>query len=132
MIEQMHNSIHRYIPLYRDSKKPRVPKQLRLLSKLKLKAYRISKVNPSFLTLFKVLDKLYDLQVKSHIYFMEQKVLSCNNKKLFFSYVNRKLRNSKNCLAPLINTSSEIVTDPKEKANLLNRHFSSIFIADNN
>ena len=56
----------------------------------------------------------------------------CENANLgsFYKYINRKL-NGSNGIAPLKNTSGEVVSDNFSKAELLNDYFSNVFVHDN-
>ena len=125
----IHKSIHNFIPFYRDGKKSRTPKHLRNLSDIKGKVYKRQRTDSSYKTLYKSLDRLYSIAVKNHMKAVEQKVLSSNNKKSFFGFINRKLH-KRSYIPPLKKSTSETIVDSKEKANLLNQHFSSVFLTD--
>ena len=127
----LHNSINKFIPLTRKGKKKRMPKQIKNLLKLKRTIYKQSKSNPSYKTLYKNIDKQYRTAVKNHTSLLEQKVMNSNNKKAFFGYVNRKLH-QRNNLPPLVNSNSDVLTGAKNKADLLNHQFVSVFSTDDN
>ena len=127
--DYIHESIQKFIPFYREGKKPSVPKHLRHLAEIKNKVYKRIKTDSSYKILYKSLDSLYKLAVKNHMKYIEHKVLATRNKKSFYGFINRKLQ-QRSYLPPLINSSSETITEPKDKANLLNNQFSSVFVTD--
>ena len=60
----------------------------------------------------------------------EEKILNANNLGAFYKFVNRKLKTN-NGIAPLTDTSGNIITSDIDKANLLNKYFQSVFTLDN-
>ena len=130
-LHHVHKSIEDFVPFYKKGKKPRIPRHIRNLYDIKLKVYRYQKTDPSYKSLYINLDKLYTRAVKNHNKFIEQKILACNNKKSFYGFINRKLH-KRSHIPPLINSSSAVITEPKDKADLLNTQFSSVFQIDNN
>ena len=84
-------------------------------------------MDSSYKILYKSLDSLHKLAVKNHMKYIEHKVLATRNKSLFYGFINRKLH-QRSYLPPLINSSSEIITKPEDKANLLNNQFSSVLL----
>ena len=58
----------------------------------------------------------------------EQKILDSGNIKHFYNFVNSKLT-SKNSIPPL-KSNNKLYSDPREKANLLQDHFASVFTID--
>ena len=129
-ISVIHKNITENVPLYRNNKKPRFPKNISRILKLKKLIYKTSKVHNSLKILYKEIDKFYKQQVAHFCNKNEQKILRTTNKKSFFKYINHKL-NAKTHLPPLLNSSQDIITDPTEKANLLNDFFCSVYTNDN-
>ena len=63
---------------------------------------------------------------------MTNLISSSNNKKSLWHYLKTRKQDS-NGIGTLINPhNGHIITDPNEKANVLNNHFKSIFTIDNN
>ena len=87
------------------------------------------KQDPSLKDKYKQISKQYKESVAEYIAKKEKKIQNTGNKKLFYSHINRKIRN-RSILPPLHNSSNEIIIDPVQKANLLNNHFTSIFTVD--
>ena len=104
---------------------------MRELSELKRQVYKISKTNLQFKPLFKSLDRLYSLYMRNNTKSIENKILSSKNKKCVYGYINRKLH-QRNFLPLLISSSSEVMTKPQDKANVLNQHFASVFFPKDN
>jgi hypothetical protein len=126
----IYKSIDKFIPFYNSSPKLSLPTNITLLRKTKTLLYPVIKANDSAKTVYKELDKLYRRAVSNHIYKKEQRILCSNNKKMFYGYINQKLRSNRS-LPPLLDHQNEIVMDPRQKAELLNTQFSKVFINDN-
>ena len=80
---------------------------------------------------YKSLCKKYKTTVANFHNDKENNVMHSNNKKLFYSYIKKKLRTPLD-LPPLLNNNGELLFDPVDKANLLNSTFAKVFSKDNN
>ena len=56
-------------------------------------------------------------------------LISSNNLGSFYKYVNKKL-SSRSGIGCLKRDGGSMTTDPREKAELLNKYFASVFITD--
>ena len=126
----IYKTIDAFIPLYKSNSKISLPPSIRLLRRTKLLLYNLSKSDSSAKKVYNELDKAYRHAVSSHIYRKEQQVLSSNNKKMFYGYINRKLKSNRS-LPPLLDDNNVIVMESEQKAELLNTKFSKVFISDN-
>ena len=82
---------------------------------------------------YKSLQKEVNHKLKyQHKSYVTNLISSSNNKKSLWHYLKTRKQDS-NGIGTLINPhKSHIITDPKEKANVLNNHFKSIFAIDDN
>ena len=60
----------------------------------------------------------------------EQRVITSNNTGDFYRFINRKL-SCKSGIGALRNSTGQLITDDKERANMLNTYFSSVCSQDN-
>ena len=126
----IHTSIENFVPLYK-SHKSSLPNHIKVLINIKKQLYKITRTDINVKTLYKDFDKMYKATISKYFINQERKITMSASKKSFFSYINRKLK-SRSHLSPLINKNNEIITDPVDKAELLNQHFESVFVKDNN
>ena len=87
------------------------------------------KSNPLLKEKYKNLEKEYKKAVLKHTKSVENKIVKSGNKKVFYGYVNKRLHTKTN-LPPLIDNNGSLILDSKQKADYLNKHFSSIFLKD--
>jgi hypothetical protein len=130
-LEIIHQAIQLYVPMSKKRKKTFLPKEIRSILKEKRILYQKLKSDKSLKTAYKEQEKLYRKAVAKYRNLREQRVLANNSKKALFNYVNQKLH-TRHSIPPLKNANGEICLDPKEKADLLNRTFSQIFLNENN
>lgn len=109
------------------------PKQIGKLSNKKLKAWKRYKLRPSLRrkATYKRHAIAYKNELKLHICAQENNLINSKNCLSFFKYVNKKIK-SKGSLSPLLDSEGNIVVYDLQKASILNSHFSSVFIHDNN
>ena len=128
-VEVIHDCIEKYVHLtHNNREKPKLPTHIRLLLNKKKQLYKLSKQNPDLKRTYKQLEKQYKKAVREHYRDIELKVIKSNSKKNLYGYMKKKLQNS-SVLPPLINNNGQLVINPVDKANLLNKHFSDIFLA---
>ena len=123
--------IDRFVPTILARSKS-LPKSIRKLASIKHKYYKKSKTDPTFKSKFKEMSKLYDATVYAQNLSVEQKIIDdfANNPKSFYSFINRKI-NSTDSVPTLVNDSGLSAHEDKEKADLLNDFFGSVFTHDN-
>ena len=105
-------------------------KMRNLLSKKKLLWYKYkSSRNSEDLRRYKEVNSLFKLESNHSRMIEEETLIKSNDPSKFFKFVNNRLKNHKT--APFItNNNGVIVYDDKEKAELFNRFFSSVFTID--
>ena len=61
----------------------------------------------------------------------EKKVAECRktNPKMFYAFINRA-KKTRSRIGPLTNNDGDVITDPKEQANILNNQYVSVFTRD--
>ena len=128
-IDLLQDAIKKFIPVKNKNKRRRMPQKIKSLLRRKKSLYKLSKTNASYKKLYKEIDKQYRSAIKNHTNILEKKVMQCNNKKSFYGYINRKLH-QKHILPPFVDSNAGFITESKDKANLLNQQFSSVFIND--
>ena len=128
-LEVIHDTIQQHVPMSRKRRKPQLPKEIKDILKAKRKLYHKSKTDKSFKAAYKVQEKLYKKAMVKYRYSQEEKFLKNNSKKALYSYVNKKLKTSHH-IPPLKKSDGNICLESKEKADLLNDTFSSIFLKD--
>jgi Reverse transcriptase (RNA-dependent DNA polymerase)/Endonuclease-reverse transcriptase len=67
--------------------------------------------------------------IHAHTYRLESNLIDSNNVGSFYRYVNKKL-SSRSGVGCLKRADGSITNDPREKANLLNNYFASVFTVD--
>ena len=85
--EIIHNSIDKFVPIFRSNKKISLPPNIKLLRKTKSLLYPIVKTDAAAKTIYKELDKTYRKAVVQFTYRKEQRILRSNNKKMFYGYI---------------------------------------------
>ncbi len=126
----IYGTIESFVPMYKTSRKPQIPKHIKFLINLKKALYKRTKFDNVAKQVYKDLDNLYKKSIRKHLMQIDQRVTFSASKKSFYNHINRKIK-SKPHLPPLSNSKKEVITEPKNKAQLLNDHFSSIFTKDN-
>ena len=130
-LKVLHNSIELHVPLMKPSRKPKIPKYIKKLAELKRKVYQLTKIDSIWKITYKNIDSLYKQKVYNYNKYLEERVLNSKNKKQFYGFINRKLK-TQTFLPPMIDNNKCLITDPLEKANLINNYFSSVFTKDDN
>ena len=128
-IDILHQAVEIFVPFNTPYKK-RLPKNLKSLLLKKKQLYKLSKTMPSALLEYKRVDRLYKTMSKQHFHSEEHKILCSGSIKKFYNYVNNKLK-TRSILPPLLH-NDEVITDAKEKADLLNCCFSKCFLLSDN
>ena len=128
-LDIIHRSIDLYVPLYRTSSKPTLPKRIRNLLKEKQALYKKSKFNNKFKKAYTDHAKLYKAAIKDHRKQAEERVITSRNKKVLFSHMKRQLRTTHH-MPPLMEPSGNISLDSLGKANLLNGTFAKVFLKE--
>ena len=126
----VNESIKKFVPFYRVNRKPHLPRYLRNLQHLKNLLYKQTKTDLSVKPLYKDLCLVYKKSVYSYYLGKENAILSSPSKKTFFGFINRKLK-ARSQLPPLLDNTNQLVTEPKDKAEMLNKQFKKVFITDN-
>ena len=69
------------------------------------------------------------IAIHAHTYKLESNLIDSSNLGSFYRYVNKKL-SSRSGVGSLKRSDGSITNDPREKAELLNNYFSSVFTID--
>jgi hypothetical protein len=128
-LKVIHHTIEQYVPLHRPKSKRGLPKHIKTILKTKKLLYKRINKDPISKSLYKDIDKIYKQAIRNYNSDLEYKILSHQNKKSFYGYINRKLRTNSH-LPPLLDDNNNIIVDPEDKAELLNAQFSSVFTQD--
>lgn len=128
----LHSSIDQYIPkvISKSGTRSKRPSHIRRLLREKLSYYKNSKHDPNFKLNYKVLSKQYEAAVKAWHNKLEADLCNNPSSKKFFKYVKTKFK-SQAPIPPLYDENEQLVMSDREKANLFNRFFQSVFIHDN-
>ena len=129
-IQILHTTISLFVPISKNTKKPRLPKHIKLILNRKQKLYKKSKIDSSFKSAYKAQEKLYKKAVKEYRYKCEKNVLKSKNKKVLFNHIKGKL-STRHHIPPLQNSNNEIFLESQSKANLLNQTFAKVFLQEN-
>ena len=78
----------------------------------------------------KSLGKSIQNSIRNDVFRQENRVLSAQNDKVFFQFVNSQLK-SKKSDPPIKNMNGDLISDSFVKANIFNDFFASVFIDDN-
>lgn len=121
-----------HIPFKKPSFKETIPKVIRKLQSKKKKLWKRYKScsNPDILKDYKVIVKKIHLETSKHFVEKEGRLLKSQNLQHFYKFVNQRLRHVKK-IPLLVDENGKPQEADDEKANLLNRFFSSVFINDN-
>ena len=126
-------SVHKR-SLRKRTAKPRksYPKHIRRLCCKKAKSWKRYNSRPSLCrkATYKRHAASYKIELDKHISSIENQLISSNNCRSFFQYVNKKMK-PKSHIPSLIDLSGIMVVDNLQKANIFSSHFSSVFIVDN-
>ena len=108
------------------------PLRIKKLLRNNLSCWRLYKAFPtvSVFDKYKRASKACSSAIKLYQTSIEEKLIENGNLGSFYKYVNKKL-NGSNGIAPLRDTNGNLHTDNAEKADLLNKYFSSVFTTDN-
>ena len=123
-----------YVPKVRENatpqKRKKTPNFIKNLLVKKKCAFRKIKTDPSpeNKVRYKLISKRCSAAIKKHVLKTESQVLLNSDLKKFYSYVRRKL-NSKTRMPNLI-VDGNIFSGDTDKAEALNRQFSSVFLND--
>jgi hypothetical protein len=125
--------IDNFIPRTNFKNKPKYPKCIRQLAAKKRRLYRNFKVRPTSNLKAKYMEccNQYSDAVKMYNSNFENYVINCKNPKLFYSYVNNKIKQDRNT-APIIDNDGIVHTDDSKRASIFNNFFGSVFTIDNN
>ena len=121
----VNESIKKFVPFYRVNKKPHLPRYLRNLQHLESLLYKQTKADPSIKPLCKDLCLVYKKSVYSFYLGKESAIISSPSKKTFFGFINRKLK-ARSQLPPLLDNANRLVTESRNKAELLNKQFERV------
>ena len=126
----IHESIDRFVPEVSSGNKPRLPRHLKALLLKKKQLYKQSKLDSNAKDQYKFAEKAYKKMSREYFMNLENKVLTSGSAKLFFNFINKKLK-CRNFIPPLLNQLDDsIVTDAADKAELLNNYFSQCYQND--
>ena len=129
-IDLLLQSINKFVPKRRSKgKAPTLPKEVKKILKEKKTVYKAMKSNPSLKERYKVLDKAYRSSMLNFRMRHEEKIMKSGDKKLFYSYVKKQLKDSPQ-LPPLLDQNGNILLDPEEKASYFNSVFCRTFSKD--
>ena len=114
--------------------KPRklYPKYIRKLSNKKTNSWRRYRSRPSLRrkATYKKHATTYILELNKYISSVENKLISSNNCRSFFNYVNKKIK-AKGSIPALTDSAKNVIVDNLQKANMFSSHFSSVYVVDN-
>ena len=101
-----------------------------MLARLKIARlnHRLDTINRLKLSLKNLATEI-KISIRKDIRKKEKTVLDSKNPKIFFAYVNSKLK-AKDFCPPLKNAANELLLDPKDKADAFNKAFASVFTVD--
>lgn len=111
----------------------KIPQKIRELQSCKLKAWRRHRADPlnsSLLETYKNFAKQCKREKKLHEIKNEKAILDSNNLGTFYNFVNKKMSHS-NKMSVLKDSDGIPVTNDRDKAELLNRYFESVYTDDN-
>ena len=77
------------------------------------------------------LSRLCRVKISEFFRDREVTILSANNDRAFYQYVDSQLNNAHNCIQLVLSSDGQLVADPVHIANTFNQFFSSVFICDN-
>ena len=111
----------------------RYPKSVRNAMAKKRRVWRLCKTQPdNFLIQQKYCEctRLCKTLIKDHERQIEVKIIDANNVGAFYKHVNRRIK-CRSGVSPLRGPANELVNDDFCKAELLNKFFASVSVADN-
>ena len=128
-------AVAKYVPVYKGTGTAifkHYPKAIRELASKKLSCWKLySRFRTNALHIkYTMAAKKYSKAVTDYVSSQEFKLIESNNIGKFYKYVNGKL-NGSNGIAALKDGLGHYVYTDKEKAELLNKYFGSIFTNDN-
>ena len=124
--------IEQFVPKYKNRRhKSKYPKNIRCLALKKRCAYRHHKSTPNRDTKakFTKLSRDYNAAIKSFNTQREQSLLDEPSLAKFYSFINSKLQNH-STTPSMKDQNGNIITSAKEKANVFNNYFSTVFTKD--
>ena len=128
-VKLMHTLMQEYIPKANFKKTVKRPSYINKMAKQKKKLYKRLKSNGNLKREYNEFSRKYDKAVAMWYDSIERKVCQGGNQNSFFKYANKKMKSFPS-IPPLKSPSGGFVTDDKEKADLLNETFYSVFITD--
>jgi len=110
----------------------RYPKKIKRLRARKLLLWRRYRKNKTKVNKAKYnkAAKEYKFCIDQNATEIEKEILNCNDLGKFYKYINSKL-SSKSGVGPLKNKDGNFVFDSLERADVLNKYFSSVCVKDN-
>ena len=114
--------IHRYVPLFKKTNRPKYPAHIKRLLNAKKLLYKKSKLDSSWKKLYKIKCKEYQSAVNVWNDQREQRLCENPGSKKFYNFVNKKLI-SRASIPPLMDHSQKLLTSDQDKANFLNSEF---------
>ena len=128
-LQVVHTAIRLYVPRSKKCTKPLLPASLKKLLNKKKKMYSDVKNNLATMEEYKNIEKAYKQAVSKNNCEREGKIASSCNKNLLYKYVNSKFKN-KGSIPALQNENHQIIIEPSQKANLLNKTFQEVYTTD--
>ena len=123
------STINCFVPLSKKKTKSKQLRHLKRLLKQKIQLYKQSKHDSSFKRQYKQLSKQYDIAVSQWHDHIESKVCNNQDPKSFSAYTNSKLKDH-SFIPPLKTASGELAMSDKDKTEVLNATFQSVFTID--
>ena len=129
VISIIHTAIKAYVPKSKKSVKPSLPRKVKKLLKIKQRTYAALRKNQATKEEYRRAEKSYKQAVITNNTSYERKISNSSNKNLLYGYMNKKLKN-KSTMPPLRSPDGVTVSEAKQKANLLNEEFQSVYTQD--
>ena len=117
--------IGKFVPMYTSSveRKFKYRKHIRCLLAKKRKMYRKDRI------LFLEVSRQYEAAVKNFLTAQEERIISSRKISKLYSYINSKLNHSGG-IPPLEKEDGSFALSDKDKCDLLNQYFASVFTKD--
>jgi len=122
-----------YVPLrkLKSGYTRKLPRKLRRLRARKKLLYKNRNNSENGRRLFKESSDEFSTAIKLYVEKLENKHLESGNVKQFYKYANSKLK-SRTGISPLRNKDGNVTVEDREKCEILNQFFCSVFTVDDN